>query len=394
MVARGGAMSSTPPLDTEVAVIGAGVVGLAVAADLARTRSVIVLEGHESYARETSFHNSGVVHSGIYYTTGSLKHRFCIAGNRALYEWCDAHSVPARRTGKLIVALTADDLPRLDALEAQAQANQVPGIRRLTPSEARDLEPAVPAIAALFSHTTGIVDQMALARSFEAAARAAGALIAYRHEVCSGTRTSAGFELDLRDLDGAPAVLRCAVVVNAAGHGAPAVARGLGYPLDGAEGVPAVRQYTSRGRYFDVVNTQVAGTVRHLVYPLPEHDVSGLGVYVTLDIDGAMHLGPNAEWMAEDEPLDYRNDDAARSAFLASARRLLPNLSDEDIVPGQVGYRPKLTGPGEPPADFLLWHDRGYVHLGGIESPGLTSSIPIAREVTAMLRSSEPGRSL
>jgi L-2-hydroxyglutarate oxidase LhgO len=270
----------------------------------------------------------------------------------------------------------------------------VPGIRRLRTAEARQLEPVVPTIAALFSPTTGIVDQIALARSFEAAARSSGAVMAYRHEVCSGVRLTDGFELELRDSEGNSSTLRCAAVVNAAGHGAPAVAQGLGYPLDGAEGVPVLRQHSSRGRYYDVVNTEVARSVTHLVYPLPESDASGLGVHVTFDIDGGMHLGPNSEWMRDDEPRDYRSDDSVRAAFLDSARRLLPGLRDDDIAPGQVGYRPKLSGPGEPPEDFLLWQDRGYVHLGGIESPGLTASIPIAREVSTMLRSSKAGRSL
>jgi L-2-hydroxyglutarate oxidase LhgO len=150
--------------------------------------------------------------------------------------------------------------------------------------------------------------------------------------------------------------------------------------------VPVLRQHVSRGRYYDVVNREVASSVSHLVYPLPERHLSGLGVHVTLDMDGAMHLGPDAEWLPADATLTYHNDDQARAVFLASAQRLLPDLRDDDIAPGQVGYRPKLGGPEAPAADFLIWHDRGYVHLGGIESPGLTSCIPIAREVAALLR--------
>ncbi len=372
--------------DAEVVVIGAGVVGLAVAAELARERSVVVVERHESYARETSSHNSGVVHSGIYYPTGSWKHRLSLAGNPALYAWCESRNVPVRRTGKLIVAIAGDDLGELDSIEAQARANGVPGIRRLTAAEARSLEPAVPALAALLSPTTGIVDQVALARSFETSARDDGALFAYRHEVHAGSRIDGGFRLELRDPDGGRTAIRCAAVVNAAGHGAPDVAEALGYPLDGAQGVPVLRQYVSRGRYYDVVNPRLASSVTHLVYPLPEQNAHGLGVHVTIDLDAAMHLGPDAEWMPKGTPLSYRNDDSARARFLASAQRLLPALQDEDIAPGQVGYRPKLGGPHAPAADFLLWHDRGYVHLGGIESPGLTSCIPIAREVASMLR--------
>lgn len=379
-------MTDLATADADVVVIGAGIVGLAVAAELAPARSVVVLERHDSYARETSSHNSGVIHSGIYYPTGSLKHTLCLAGNPALYAWCEAQSVPARRTGKLIVALDDADIAGLDAIEAQARANGVPGVTRLTGSQARSLEPAVPAQAALLSHTTGIVDQMLLARSFEAAARERGTLIAYRHEVTAVARAGGAFHLELRDPDGSHTTLRCAALVNAAGHGAPAIAEALGYAIDGAEGVPVLRQHVSRGRYYDVVNRQIAGSVHHLVYPLPERHLSGLGVHVTLDTDGGLHLGPDAEWLPADAPLTYRNDDEARATFLASARRLLPDLRDDDIAPGQVGYRPKLGGPEAPAADFLIWQDRGYVHLGGIESPGLTSCIPIAREVAALLR--------
>jgi D-amino-acid oxidase len=147
-----------------------------------------------------------------------------------------------------------------------------------------------------------------------------------------------------------------------------------------------MRQYVNRGRYYDVVSSAAAQTVTHLVYPLPRPALEGLGVHLTLDLDGGLHLGPDTEWLAADVPLDYLNDELRRAEFLAAGRRLLPHLQDEDIAPGQVGYRPKRSGPGDPEADFLIWHDRGYVHLGGIESPGLTASLPLAAEVAAMLR--------
>jgi len=372
-------------VDVEVLVVGAGVVGLAVAAELSQHRSVLVVEQHPSYARETSSHNSGVIHSGIYYQTGSWKHRLCVEGNHALYAWCAARSVPHRRIGKLIVATTPEELGRLAELEALARANEVPELRRLSDSEARSLEPDVPTLAALYSGTTGIVDQVALVRSLEAVAREHDTQFAYRHRVVVGEYSPSMFHVKLLDPDGRESEVTTGAIVNAAGHGAPQVAIGLGYPLGGdpERGAPPLRQEPNRGRYYDVINPRVARSVRHLVYPAPPRGSPGLGVHVTLDLDGGMHLGPDAEWMAEDEPLTYQNDDTHRTAFLTSARKLLPSLEDGDIAPGQVGYRPKLTGPGE---DFLIWHDRGYVHLGGIESPGLTASIPIARVVASMLR--------
>lgn len=379
-------MTSPAALDADVAIVGAGAVGLAVAVELARTHSVAVVERHESFGRETTAHNSGVIHAGIYYRTGSLKHRLCIAGNRAMYDWCEAHGVTHRRTGKLIVALDGDTSAALDAVLAQARANEVPGIRPLTAAEARDLEPLVPATGALLSPSTGIVDQAGYARSLEAVARERGALFAYRHEVLGATREGDGFRLDLRDPDGAPTTLRTGVLVNAAGHGAPALAASLGLPLDGAESLPRLRQHVNRGAYYDVIAPQYARAVSHLVYPLPRPNLEGLGVHLTVDIDGALHLGPDTKWLDTGAPLDYRSDAGRHTDFLAAGRRLLPTLAADEIAPGQVGYRPKLSGPDEAEADFLIWHDRGYVHLGGIESPGLTASLPLAAQVAALLR--------
>jgi L-2-hydroxyglutarate oxidase LhgO len=379
-------VTGAPDLDADVAVIGAGAVGLAVAAELARTHSVVVIERHESFGRETTSHNSGVIHSGIYYRTGSLKHRAAIEGNPALYAWCERYGVAHRRTGKLIVALPGDKDGELDAILAQARANEVPGIRALTGAQARDLEPLVPATEALLSPTTGIVDQIGYARSLESVAAERGALLAYHHELRGAIHETAGFRLDLLDPHGAATTLRVGALVNSAGHGAPAIAAALGYPLDGAGEIPPLRQHVNRGAYYDVVAPEFAHAVSHLVYPLPRPQLEGLGVHLTIDIDGALHLGPDTTWLEDGAPLDYRNDASGLTEFLQAGRRLLPSLGADDLAPGQVGYRPKRSGPGEPEADFLLWHDLGYVHLGGIESPGLTASLPLASAVARLLR--------
>ena len=379
--------------DADVAVIGGGVVGLAVAAELARSRSVVVIERHEGIARETSSHNSQVVHAGIFYPQGSLKHLLCVEGKSLLYEWCESRGVPVKRSGKLIVATHESELGGLDSVLAQAEANEVGGMERLTAEQARAIEPAVPAAGALLSRTTGVVDAFAYARSLEADARASGALFAMRHEVAGVTRVEGGFQIEARGPDGEPTTLRCAALVNSAGHGAPAIAESLGYPLDGDEGVPVMRQRVNRGRYYDLVNPDASRSVSIPVYPLPhetgmaEHmrTAGGLGVHITVDIDGGVHFGPDTEWLEDGAVLDYRADDIRRAEFLAAAQRLLPFLEDADIAPGQVGYRPKIQQPGQPPSDFLIWPDRGYVHLGGIESPGLTSSLAIARRVAGLL---------
>ncbi len=376
----------------DVAVIGAGVVGLAVAARLAGSHSVAVLERHEGIARETSSHNSQVVHAGIYYPTGSLKHLLCLEGRRLLYEWCAERGVPVRRTGKLIVATHPSELAGLEGVWEQAQRNNVEGMSRLTEGASRTLEPAVPAVAALLSEATGAVDAFAFARSLEAAARGEGALFALAHEVLSAGRDTAGFTLELTGPDGATASLRCAALVNAAGHGAPPVASALGYPLDGGDGTPALRQRPNRGRYYDLTPEAARAVSRH-VYPVPHgsgdmpefmRTAGGLGVHLTVDIEGGVHLGPDTEWLDEDATLDYRSDDSRRAAFLAAGQRLLPFLADDDIAPGQVGYRPKLQA-GAADADFVIWADRGYVHLGGIESPGLTAALAIAEHVAGLL---------
>ena len=382
--------------DTDVAIVGGGAVGLAVAQALAPRFKVIVLERNEGIGRETSAHNSGVIHASIYYETGSLKHRLCWEGNPLLYEWAESHHVPHLRTGKLIVALTEDEREGLDAVAEQATANGARGIERMTGAQARELEPHIPIVEAVWSPSTGVIDQAALVKSYESAAIAGGAMVVTHHEVTALERVPGGFRLSLRDSDGTESTLLAEAVVNSAGLGAPAVAEMLGYPLDGGvcatpDGpidVPVLKQSVNRGVYYDIIDPDVWRLVKRPVYPLPEHAAGGLGVHLTVDTDGGLHLGPNTEWLDASAPLDYRNpaDGEARARFLEAGRRFLPGLRDDQIAPGQVGYRPKLQQPGDGQADFLIWEDRGYVHLGGIESPGLTASLAIAREVAERLR--------
>jgi L-2-hydroxyglutarate oxidase LhgO len=373
-------------MDVDVVVVGAGVVGLAVAMELSKTKQVAVVERHGGYGYETSSHNSGVIHAGIYYPTGSLKHVLCIEGNRLLYEWCGAHGVRAHRLGKLIIAVDEDELDALAGVAAQASANGVPGISRIdTPQRLRELEPAVRCVAALCSETTGVVDQSALMASFATEVSARDGWIALRHEVTSIERNGSGFRIDMRGPDGDVTSTTSDAIVNSAGLGAPAIAAMLRYPLDGSDASPPLRQTVNKGRYYDIVTPEKARALRHLVYPVPEHAKGGLGVHVTIDVDGGVHLGPDTEWLDDGVPLDYRADDLRRADFHAAASRYLPFLDADDLAPGQVGYRPKLQAPGGPIADFLIWQDGGYVHLGGIESPGMTASLAIARRVAAML---------
>lgn len=373
-------------MDVEVVVVGAGVVGLACAVELSRTRQVAIVDRHGGLGYETSSHNSGVVHAGIYYPTGSLKHLACIEGNRLLYEWCDAHGVRVHRMGKLIIAVDESELVSLEGVRAQAEANGVPELAMIADQRRlQEMEPAVRSVAALHSGTTGVVDQSGLMASFAAVAQERGAWLALKHEITGIDRVAGGFSIAMVDPDGEATSITCETLVNSAGLGAPAIASMLRYPLDGGEGVPALRQTANKGRYYDIVTPEKARALRRLIYPVPEHAKGGLGVHVTIDIDGGVHLGPDTEWLDDGVPLDYRADDMRRADFHAAASRYLPDLEPDDLAPGQVGYRPKLQRPGGPQADFLIWHDRGYVHLGGIESPGMTASLSLARRVAEAL---------
>ncbi len=373
--------------DVDVAVIGAGVIGLAVAAAVSERHSVAVLERHPSYGRENSSHNSGVIHAGIYYPTGWLRTSLCVEGNRLLYAWADEHAVPVRRLSKLIVAFDEDEVVGLERLAQAAAANGVPELTMMDGHEVRSLEPAIHAARALYSGTSGVVDQMGLMRSYFEAARSGGAHFAFHHAVTQIRRSGGGFVVTGEGPDDETFRLAAGAVVNAAGLGADRIGALAGYHPDGGAGHPAFRQYVNKGRYYDIVSREKAAGISHLVYPLPHEGREGLGVHLTLDIDGGLHLGPDAEWLDEGEPLDFRAADDRREAFLHAAVRYLPRLAAGDLQPGQVGYRPKLSGPGQAARDFLIFADQGYVHLGGIESPGLTASLAIARRVAALLPS-------
>ena len=385
-----------PDLDVDFVVVGAGLVGLAIAERLAARGTVVVVERNEASARESSAHNTGIVHAGFLYETGSLKHHLCLEANPLVYEWCEGHGVRVAHTGKLVVALGAEDLDGLDRIEARARANGVPGIRRLTGSEARALEPNIAAVAALSSETSGIIDQVGFAKSLESVARDRGVLFAFHHTVAAVERAEGSTTVHLRDADGAESSLRAGILVNSAGHGAPSLAAVAGLPLDGdtARGLPPLRQRVNRGRYYDLITPEFSRAVSRPVYPIPsgaadvqrhQAQAGGAGMHLSVDIDGVAHLGPDTEWLPDGAPLDYRMDDAPRAAFLAAGRRFLPALSDEDIAPGQVGYRPKIEAVGDTPPDFLIFRAGAYVHLGGIESPGLTSALAIARYVEGLV---------
>lgn len=358
-------------------VVGAGVVGLAVARALAlQGREVMVLESADAIGTGTSSRNSEVIHAGLYYPTGSLKARLCVQGRDMLYAYCAERGVPHRRCGKLVVATAPDQLQRLESIRAHAQANGVTDLRWLERTQALDVEPALECVAALFSPSTGIVDSHALMLALQGDLEHAGGLVALNSPVSHAEWTQDAIHLVAND----GTQLHVRAVVNAAGLQAPELARRFS-GLD-ADHIP--RPYYAKGSYFTLSGR---APFDHLIYPVPE--AGGLGVHLTLDLGGQAKFGPDVQWVTA---LDDLVVEPSRSdAFYAEVRKYWPALRDGALTPGYAGMRPKIHGPGEPAADFVIQGPAvhgvpGLVNLFGIESPGLTSALAIGEHVAALLR--------
>jgi L-2-hydroxyglutarate oxidase LhgO len=369
-------------LDTDAVVIGAGVVGLACARELAaRGREAVLIERHERFGVETSSRNSEVIHAGIYYPPGSLKATLCAAGNRSLYEWCEAHGVPHQRLGKLIVATSADEEPKLEQIVRQAEANGVTSLRPLSAWEVRALEPHVRAVRGLWSPDTGIVDSHQLMASLLAEAEAHGCAAAWQHEVVGAERCGDGYRVTARSA-GETTTIETRLVVNAAGLDADRVAALPGLDAQGS----GYRQHYARGHYFRV-QPRKRHLVRHLIYPAPQ--ATHLGVHVTLDLAGGLRLGPDLQYLP-DRKQDYEVPAGLRDTFFAAVSRYLEGLEPDDLAPDLAGIRPKLQGPGEPLRDFVIAEESGrglpgWINLVGIESPGLTCCLTIGSAVADAL---------
>ena len=366
----------------DAAVIGAGVVGLAVARALALAgRDVVVIEASDTIGTEVSSRNSEVIHAGIYYPSGSRKAVHCVRGRERLYAYCRRHGVGHERIGKLIVATSDAQRDTLDAIARRAAANGVDDLRRLERAEVLRLEPALHAVAALHSPSTGIVDSHGLMLALQGDAEDRGALIAFCSRVTRGAVQGgggAGIELCVEDAGGSETTFRAGIVVNSAGLDAQGVARTIGGVPDDA--IPPL--HYARGCYFTMSERS---PFSHLIYPVPEE--GGLGVHVTLDLAGQCRFGPDVEWI---DTLDYTVDPARADRFYPVIRSYWPELRDGALMPGYAGIRPKVAGPGEPAGDFLVVGPKrhgvpGLVHLFGIESPGLTSALSLADEVCGEL---------
>jgi len=368
----------------ETLVIGAGVVGLAVARILALAgHEVVIAEAAEAFGTETSARNSEVIHAGIYYAKDSLKARLCVAGREALYRYCAERGVTARRVGKLIVATDPGQEPELRQLQARAAANGVTDLRWLSATEAQALEPQLACTAALLSPSTGIIDSHGLMLACLGEAEDHGAMLALHAPVQAGHVEADGMVLEFGGP--APMKLKARHVVNAAGLQAQAVANRIRGLRPGS--VPPC--HYAKGNYF--VLSGIRAPFTRLIYPVPEP--GGLGTHVTLDLAGQMRFGPDVEWI---ERIDYSVDPARGDRFYSAVRRYWPGLPDGAIQPGYAGIRPKLSRPGHGASggaadDFMVQgraaHGvRGLINLFGIESPGLTASLALADHVAALLK--------
>ncbi|HJU19476.1 MAG TPA: NAD(P)/FAD-dependent oxidoreductase [Stellaceae bacterium] len=363
--------------EIECVVIGAGVIGLAAARALALAgRSVLILDRAPTIGFETSSRNSEVIHGGLYYPEGSLKARSCVAGRHRLYAYCREHGVPHARLGKLIVATDQAEIGGLERIAAAARANGVLDLEWLDAASVRRLEPEISCVAALLSPSTGIIDSHALMLAFQGEAEAAGAMTVLRTLVEGGRVCEGGFELAIGGAE--PTALRCRILVNAAGLYAPALARAIA-------GIPPPTippAYFCRGVYFTLAGR---APFRHLIYPVPVP--GGLGTHLTLDLAGQARFGPDIEWVAT---ADYAVDPVRGNSFYAAVRRYWPGLRGGALQPGYAGIRPKISGPGEPAADFVVQGQAvhgvpGLVNFYGIESPGLTASLSLADEAMRQL---------
>ena len=363
-------------MDADITIIGAGVVGLAIAEALADSRTnIYIIEKDVSHGRGISSRNSEVIHAGIYYPPGSLKAKLCVEGRELLYETCMQHHIPHKKTGKLIIAATKNETGKIEQLLQTARQNGVSSVSLIDQCRISEMEPNIRATAALYSPDTGIVSVHSLMDYYLQSAKSRGAEIVYGTEVVGIEQVPQGYKMSTVNQEGESFTFTTEKIINAAGLHSDMIARMVGkeYLL-----------HYCKGEYFSIDNVK-SGMVTRLVYPVPEENHVGLGVHLTLDLTGRMKLGPDTTYIQRVE--DYRVDASKRDQFYEGAVKFLPFIHKEDIIPDMSGIRPKLQGPGEGFRDFVIREDLpGFFNLVGIESPGLTAAPAIAKYVKKMLK--------
>lgn len=356
---------------TDILVIGAGAVGLAIARKLAMAgRDVILIEANESFGMETSSRNSEVIHAGLYYPDHSLKAALCVKGAHAIYDYCSKNSINTYNVGKLIVATEEEQIPGLEKLKAQGDRNNVPGLEILTGRDLAEKEPYLKAVAALYSPLSGVVDSHGYMAQMEADAENAGAVVAYQSAFKSAQKTADGYHVEI-DGQGEAMILACRMIINAAGHGSFAVSKGI----DALDQASIPEHYMAKGQYF---TTTKKPPFSHLIYPMPSG--GGLGIHLTIDTQGGARFGPDIQWI---ETLDYSVDPKDAKKFHQLISGYWPDLNEEDLVPSWAGVRPKIYSDGSKFQDFTIHDQRihgaeNIIALYGIDSPGLTSSMALA----------------
>ena len=365
--------------EVDIIIIGAGVVGLAIAAEVSRTcKNVFVFEKNRTYGLETSSRNSEVIHAGMYYPETSFKAKFCVRGNQLLYEFCKTHNINHKKSGKLIVAADESETNEVERLYCQGIRNGIPGLQMLTRDDIKKLEPNVNAVAALLSPSTGVVDSYYLLRSIFNCAQENGVGFVFGAEVIGIRKNTNGYEVTIQDSNEAYSVTG-QVVINAAGLFSDRVAQMAGIDIEKA----GYKLHYCKGEYFSL-SPKIGRLVNRLVYPVPEQ--AGVGVHVTLSTDGCMRLGPNVKYT---DTIDYSVDENDKADFFRAAQRYLPSIELDDLAPDFAGIRPKLQGQGQGFRDYIIRDETdkglpGLINLIGIESPGLTASPAIAKYVTGI----------
>jgi L-2-hydroxyglutarate oxidase LhgO len=371
-------------MDAQITIIGAGVVGLAIAERLSMEfRDVFIIERHPTFGQETSSRNSEVIHAGIYYPKGSLKSQMCVEGKKLLYEYCRKYDIPFKNCGKLIVATSPDEISILEGIKNTAENNGVDDLVILNKNQIAELEPSVYALQAIFSPSTGIVETHSLMKRYETNTINSGGQIVYGSEVTGIGKIENGYEITLLDSDKNTYKFTTHVVINAAGLTSDKISEMAGMEDD------RLKIIFCKGEYFRV-NPPKNRLINRLVYPVPVHNLEGIGIHVTIEMGGGVKLGPDVTYL-ESNTYDYKVTPLKQEAFLKSVRKFLPFLEFDDLSPEMAGIRPKIQKPGEPVRDFYIKEETergnpGFVNLIGIESPGLTSSLSIAYYVRNLIR--------
>jgi L-2-hydroxyglutarate oxidase LhgO len=374
-------------MDAEITIIGAGVVGLAIAEKVSQEYSnVFLIEKHITFGQETSSRNSEVIHAGIYYTKDSLKSRLCTEGKRLLYDYCKKYDLPYNNCGKLIVATSEEEISVIEGIRQTAIKNGVDDLVVLGREQIAEMEPNIFALKALFSPSTGIVDSHSLMKQYETNTINNGGQIVYGSEVTAIKRIKNGYEITLLDADNKNYSFTSGIVINSAGLTSDKVSEMVGIDDDN------LKILFCKGEYFRV-NPPKNRLIKRLIYPVPHQNMEGIGIHVTIDIGGGVKLGPDVQYL-ESNVYDYKLTTSKHEAFYISAKKFLPFLEYDDIAPEMAGIRPKIQKPGEPQRDFYIMEEgkRGYpgfINLIGMESPGLTSSIAIAIYVRSLIGNSQ-----